>query len=130
MSKPVIDHGAQATLGSTDIAIIALAMLAAGIHFSRALANPHISILFTLNGLGYLGLVALIYLPMFERRRGLVVRILMFYAALTITLYIVWGFMKGDWPLIGFICATAEFLLIRFLRLRFVPSGSPSQHRS
>jgi hypothetical protein len=98
--------------GALQALIVALALAAAAIHFSRALANPRITALFTLNGVGYLGLVALLYLPLTAPWRGLTRRVLMGYAALTFVLYFVWGGMKGEWLTIGFVCVAVEALLI------------------
>jgi hypothetical protein len=98
--------------GALQVLIVALAIAAAGIHFSRALANPHITALFTLNGIGYLGLVALLYLPVAAPWRRLTRRLLMGYTALTLVLYFVWGAMKGEWLVLGFLCVAVEAVLI------------------
>jgi hypothetical protein len=98
--------------GAFQALIVALASTAAVIHFSRALANPHITALFTLNAVGYLGLVALLYLPVAAPWRRLTRRILMGYTALTLVLYFVWGAMKGEWLALGFVCVAAEAVLL------------------
>jgi hypothetical protein len=98
--------------GGLQALIAALAVAAAAIHFSRAFANPRITALFTLNGIGYLGLVILLYLPAAARWRSLTRRVLMGYAALTLVLYFVWGVMKGEWLALGFACVAIEALLI------------------
>lgn len=85
--------------GRARWAVIALAVATAAIHFIRAAADPEIRILFTLNGLGYLALVALLYAPVSRLTpyRPSVRWALMGYTAVTIVLYGVWGAMSGDW---------------------------------
>jgi hypothetical protein len=96
-------------------AIVGLTVATAAIHLGRALANPHIVVLFTLNALGYLALLALLYLPPARRRVGLVRRVFIGYAGLTFVLFFAWGFMKGEWPIIGFVDKAIEILLIVLL---------------
>jgi hypothetical protein len=98
---------------AADIAIIVLIVAAAVIHLDRALLNPHIRVLFVLNALGYLSLLVLLYLPRLPRQP--IRRVLIGYAALTFVLFFVWGIMKGEWPLIGFVDKAAEALLIVLL---------------
>ncbi len=108
--------GRSGTRSSTAYIVVLLAISTAAIHFSRAVADPDIRVLFILNGLGYLGLVALLYLPQFQRWRRLVRRVLIGYVALTIALYVVWGLMSGDWVVpIGPINKLVEIALIWFL---------------
>ena len=115
MSKHVTDTPSTRPIGVAQSAIIILVVSAAAIHFGRAVANPHITVLFTLNGLGYLGLLALLFLPMASSRRGLISNILIGYTALTFVLFFLWGFMKGEWPLIGFVCVAIEAAIIALL---------------
>ena len=104
-------------LGLPQVGIILLTLAAAAIHLSRAVSNPHITALFTLNALGYLLLLALLYLPLdpLVRSRRPARRILIAYAALTFVLFFVWGAMKGEWPLIGFLDKVIEGALIALL---------------
>lgn len=78
-----------------------LTVATAAIHFSRAAADPEIRVLFTLNGVGYLALTALLYAPLaqLERYCRWVRWTLMGYAAVTIALYGVWGAMSGEWTI-------------------------------
>lgn len=87
----------KAKLGTMQVGVILLAVATAAIHFSRAIADPEIRILFILNGLGYLGLVTLLYLPRFRHMQQRVRRVLIDYTALTIIAYIAWGLMSSDW---------------------------------
>jgi hypothetical protein len=97
------------------IALVVLTIAVAAIHFSRAVANSHITVLFTLNGLGYLGLVSLYFLPAARRMHALVRGVFISYTALTFVLFFVWGIMKGEWPWIGFVCVALEAIMIALL---------------
>ncbi|HET9221802.1 MAG TPA: hypothetical protein VFO07_04825 [Roseiflexaceae bacterium] len=105
-------------LSVQQIAIIVLALTTAAIHFSRAAADPEISVLFTLNGLGYLALVAALYAPLSltASKRRLLRGILIGYTAVTIALYLVWGLMSGEWAIpLGPIDKLVEVALIGLL---------------
>jgi hypothetical protein len=104
-------------IGIAQGAIIALVLATAAIHVSRALANPHISALFTLNALGYLSLAAGLYAPWPGRERwhSAIRRILLAYTALTFALFFVWGTLQGEWPTIGFVDKAIEVSLIALL---------------
>lgn len=71
--------------------------------------------IFLLNGIGYLFLVALLYLPvqLFVLYRGTLRWVLMAYAALTIILWIFWGARTT----IGYVDKLVEIALILFLWL-------------
>ena len=47
-----------------DTGIIILVLITAGVHFSLNVIMGHFSPLFTLNGIGYLGLLGLLFLPL------------------------------------------------------------------
>jgi hypothetical protein len=105
-------------IGGLQLAIIALTLAAAAIHMSRALANARIAELFTLNAIGYVALVGLLYvpLPVTQRGRRAVRWTLIGYAALTFALYLVWGLMKGEWLIpIGPADKLIEALLVALL---------------
>ena len=76
-------------MGLMQIAIVVLTLITAAIHFS--LVFP--SVMFILNALGYLTLLAALYLPLpqLSGYRHLVRWALMGYAALTIVLWVVMG---------------------------------------
>jgi hypothetical protein len=99
------------------LGIIVLTVAAAAIHLSRAVANPRITALFTLNAAGYLVLLALLYLPLaaLEGRRGWVRWLFIGYAGITFVLFFVWGAMKGEWPVIGWADKVIELALIALL---------------
>lgn len=100
-----------------QIAIILLTIATAAIHLRQALITPSMRLILTLNGLGYLGLLAALYLPIAPLRpwRLWTRRILIIYAAITITLYVAGSIMEGLWLPIGIIDKVIEVLLIALL---------------
>ena len=90
------------------IAIIALTVATALIHIALALPSD---ILFYLNGLGYLTLLAALYLPQFARYHNLARWALMAFAAVTILAWI----LIATPSLLGYIDKTIEVLLIVLL---------------
>ncbi|RPJ24944.1 MAG: hypothetical protein EHM33_16110 [Chloroflexi bacterium] len=89
-----------------------------------ATAILHISlwpdIMFTLNGLGYLGLLGAYFLPIpfFQQRRSLVWWVLVGYTLLTIILWVVMGdkeFVAGTSSATGYYAKAAEVILLAFL---------------
>lgn len=99
-------------LGIQQYIIIALTVATALIHFVLAF-----DITFILNGLGYLGLLGMLYLPLavLNPYRGYVRWALMAYAALTIVLWAV-----INWPTfgtLGYITKAIELALIVMLWL-------------
>jgi hypothetical protein len=103
------------TRSSARWGVIGLTAATAAIHFLRAAADPEIRVLFTLNGVGYLALAALLYVPLARLTpyRRWVRWTLMGYAAVTVVLYGVWGAMSGDWTVpLGPIAKVIEVALI------------------
>ena len=100
-----------------------------GIHYGIILAAIatailHITlfpdIIFTLNGLGYLGLLGAYFLPIafFQQRHNLVWWALVGYTALTIILWVIMGdktFVAGTSSATGYYAKAAEVLLLIFL---------------
>lgn len=89
-----------------------------------ATAILHVSlwpdIMFTLNGLGYLGLLGAYFLPIpfFQQRHRLVWWVLVGYTLLTIILWVVMGnkeFVAGTSSATGYYAKAAEVLLLAFL---------------
>lgn len=103
----------------TSWIVLALIAGTAVIHLSRAMVDPEISVLFALNAIGYFVLGALLYapLPALDPWRSKIRWALIAYAATTIVLFFVWGFMSEDWPMIGFVDKAIESALIAFLLL-------------
>ena len=98
---------------STDAAlragIVLLTLATAVIHLQLAFPDP----VFILNGLGYLALLAALYLPQLASYRNLVRWILVGYAALTVLLWI----LVGARTPIGYIDKAIEVALISLLLL-------------
>ena len=90
---------AQTRARTAQIALIALTIITALIHFQRAMEDPDIRILFILNGLGYFALLAAFYLPAFQRYHRLVRWTFIVYTAITILFYFVWVAMSGEWTI-------------------------------
>jgi hypothetical protein len=77
-------------------------------------------IVFTLNGLGYIGLLGAYFLPIpfFQQRHKLVWWGLVGYTLLTIALWVIMGdknFVAGTTSAIGYYAKTAEILMLAFL---------------
>ena len=93
------------------VGIVALTLGTAFIHLSLNFPDPG----FILNGLGYLTLLAALYLPVsrIARYRDVVRWVLIGYAALTILLWI----LLGDRTAIGYTAKAIEVALIALLLL-------------
>jgi hypothetical protein len=92
--------------------------------FALATALLHISlfpdIMFTLNGLGYIGLLAAYLLPIafLQERHNLVWWAFVGYTVLTIVLWVIMGdknFVAGTSSATGYYAKAAEVLLLAFL---------------
>jgi hypothetical protein len=93
------------------VSIVALTLGTASIHLSLNFPDPG----FILSGLGYLTLLAALYLPVpqVSRYRDVVRWVLVGYAALTILLWI----LLGDRTAIGYTAKAIEVTLIALLLL-------------
>jgi hypothetical protein len=102
-------------------AIVALAVATALMHLSFFIRDPKggvFSVLFLLNGLGYLGLLGLLYvrLGLPQSLVRLVRPAFIAYTALTIILYVVFSYQAGNWSIpLGPIDKLAELALIGLL---------------
>ena len=96
-------------LGFIQIGIVLLAAATAVVHLTLAFPDG----MFILNGLGYLGLTAALFLPLqfFKDHRSLVRYTLMGFTLLTIVLWAVMGMRN----LIGFSDKVIEIALIALL---------------
>jgi hypothetical protein len=97
------------TNGALRAGIAALTLATAAIHLQLNFPDP----VFILNGLGYLTLLAALFLPNLAGYRGLVRWALIGYAALTILLWILIGARTP----IGYIDKVIEVALISLLLL-------------
>ena len=97
--------------GAVQIGIILLAIATATIHITLSFPDP----MFILNGLGYLGLTAALFLPLtfLVERRTLVRYVLMGFTLLTIILWVAIGMRI---PL-GYIAKVIELALLALLWL-------------
>lgn len=96
-------------LGALQIGIIALVVATAAIHLAIGIPNGFVQ--FILNGVGYLGLVAALYMPMFKKYQNWVRWALIAYAAVTV---LAWIFI-GERSLIGYADKVIEVALIGLL---------------
>lgn len=102
-------------MGPVQLGIIVLVVATAIIHIVLAIGTTDITttIMFTLNGLGYLGLVAALYLPMGRPYRRFIRWALMGFAAVTI---LGWAAI-GERNTIAYIDKAIELVLIGLLWL-------------
>jgi hypothetical protein len=108
-------------VGPLQLAIILLALATASIHIYLALfvIKPSPDVIFLLNGLGYLGLTAALYLPLgfLARWRSLIRWVLIGYTALTVLLWVFMALLPGTTTPIGWIAKAIEVTLIVLLFL-------------
>jgi hypothetical protein len=99
--------------GTLQWSIIALAVATAIIHIVLAFTESRVP--FLLNGIGYLALVAALYLPLpqLDGRRGLVRFALIGYTALTVGLW----FLRGEPTEIALLDKAIELALIGLVLL-------------
>lgn len=102
-------------LNGIQIGIILAAVATAILHITL-----YPDIVFTLNGLGYLGLLGAYLLPIsfFQEKRTLVWWTFVGYTALTIILWVIMGdktFVAGTSSATGYYAKAAEVLLLIFL---------------
>ncbi len=101
-------------------AIVLLTIITAGVHISFFASGPKGGVIFLLNGLGYLGLLGLLYLPigLLQSLHRLVRPLFIGYTALTIILYIVLSYQTHSWSIpLGPIDKVLEAILIVLLWL-------------
>ena len=97
--------------------IVGLTVLTAVIHLFLGITSgiPMFLVLFILNGIGYLVLIAaLFFLKMFATNRSLIRYALMAFAAVTIVLYFVFNW-PDVWMPVGLLDKAVELVLIVLL---------------
>jgi hypothetical protein len=99
----------RSSIGTLQIGIILLVIATAAIHLS--LGIPNFLVMFILNGIGYLVLVAALYLPQLQRYRRLIRWALIAFAAVTIIGWIAIGARST----IGYLDKVIEVALIALL---------------
>lgn len=109
----------QSRLGAVQIGIIILTLVTAAIHLylGLTLPFPQLKTLFILNGIGYLVLLAGLFLniPFARDNRNLVRWAMIAFAAVTILAWVVMG--DKSWPgdAVGYFTKLVEILLIVLL---------------
>ena len=80
------------------ILIILLTLAAAAVHFKFFVEDPSGGLIYGLDGIGYLGLLGLVYLPFpfLENLHRLARWLLASFAAITIVGYIVYGALRNQ----------------------------------
>jgi uncharacterized membrane protein len=101
------------------ILIILLTLAAAAaVHFKFFIEDPSGGLIYGLNGIGWLGLLGLVYLPLpfLEKLHGLARWLLASYAAITIVAYIIFGIQHKEWTVpLGPVTVLIELILIVLL---------------
>jgi len=98
--------------------IILLTLATAAIHVSFFIPDPSSELIYGLNALGYVTLLALLYLPitLLDQLHGTVRLMLMGYTALTIVAYLIFGVVNHEWTVpLGPIDKVIEVILIGLL---------------
>jgi hypothetical protein len=114
-ARSFASNGTRAHLGPVQIGLILTAVATALIHFYLNVLLGEFSLLFTLNGLGYLGLLAALFLPipLFVRFRPVIRVIMILYTLVTIIAWLAIG-MRST---IGYVDKLIEVALVVFLWL-------------
>lgn len=102
------------------VLIALLTLAAAVIHFKFFIKDTSGGLIYGLNGLGYLGLLGLAYLPVpfLENLHGIARWLLILYTAITIISYVVFGIMHKEWTVpLGPVTVLIEVILIVLLLL-------------
>ncbi len=99
--------------------ILVTGLITAGVHLFMNVVMGHFDLLFTLNGLGYLGLLTAFFfnVPWISRQRALLTYLFILYAVTTIIAWFILGSMTDP---IGISTKIDEVILIiaLFLNLR------------
>jgi hypothetical protein len=108
--------GNKTQIGVLQVLIILLTLFAAAVHLQLYFPDP----MFILNGLGYLGLLGALFLPIpFIKNYRVVWRLLLMgYAALTFVMYFV---TQGEPSTLAYVTKAAEVVLIVLLVLDWRP---------
>jgi hypothetical protein len=98
--------------------IIILTLITAAVHLSFFISDPSGGLIYGLNALGYVLLLALLYLPIpsLTPFHTIVRRLLMGFTALTIIAYLIFGVVNHEWTVpLGPIDKVIEVILIGLL---------------
>ena len=116
----------QSRFGAMQVGIIVLAIITAIVHLYLAIFQMHNDLLFILNGLGYLGLAGLLYLPlpMLASYRGIVRWVFIVFSAVTVMAWV----LIGSRDLLAYVTKVVEVALIALLYLEGQSTdGQPSR---
>jgi hypothetical protein len=105
----------RSRFGPVQIGIVLLALATALIHFSLNIMMGKLDPLFTLNGLGYLALLAALFLPLpfISRYRSLVRIVFIIYTLVTIAMWLAFGMRNA----LGYTDKLIELALVALLVL-------------
>jgi len=100
-------------IGILQVGIILLTVATALIHFYLNVLMGKLDLLFTLNGIGYLGLLAILFVefPILKLQPRLVKWLLIIFTATTIFLWVLFG----ERSLLGYVDKLIEVLLLILL---------------
>jgi hypothetical protein len=103
----------RSMFGPVQIGIIVLTLATAMIHFALNFMMGKLDILFTLNGLGYLVLLAALFLPLplVRRYRSLVRIVFIVYTLVTIAMWAAFGMRD----VLGYTTKAIEMALVALL---------------
>jgi len=108
------------------IPIILLTLVAAAVHFYFFIEDPSGGLIYGLTGIGFLGLLGLVYFPFpfLENLHGVARWLLAIFAATVIGGYIVYGIQNDEWTVpLGPVTVLIELTLIVLL---FVEARQPT----
>lgn len=102
-------------MGPVQYGIIVLTLATAFIHFYLNVLMGRLDLMFTMNGLGYLALLAALFLPIpfLQQYRPVIRTLFILYTLLTITLWAIFGMRTP----VGFIDKAIEVALVVLLFL-------------
>lgn len=105
----------RTTFGPVQVGIVVLTLATAFIHFALNFIMGKLDILFTLNGLGYLTLLAALFLPLpiVSRYRSLVRIVFIVYTLITIGMWLAFGMRDA----LGYTAKIIEVALVALLVL-------------
>jgi hypothetical protein len=110
----------QVKFGPLQIGIVVLTLITAAVHLIILnIQMGSIDLLFTLNGLGYLALLAAYFLPVpvAKNNRSLVRWVYMGFTLLTILAWVAMGVKSGSGATLGYITKIVEVALVVLLWL-------------
>lgn len=100
-------------VGALDIGIMLFTLITAVVHiYMWTFPDEELRVWFLLNGIGYVGLLIALYLPLFYALRRVICYMMIAYTALTVVLYI---FLGQPYDTLGVFTKAIEVLLIATL---------------